>query len=582
MEKPAADFPDDESGRQNSAQEPASRRTESPAPEDRCTILRLPIAARRDSLALNDKEIETLARERGAYEQWIASMPEGLCARAQAVIRSSTFEKLKDVHNCTVVDSKVMSFVDVTRWEHCIHAAFTAHILSADGKLGLNEREQTVLTLVMLLHDAHHGWGSHALDRVYASLPGSPSVGEFWGGKDDFHEYHGVQLLARGQAIREALGEYRDDVLSVLSRQDTRPAPEREADYGMLRPSLAGERLDCLGLLSKELDLSSYLKLDHLRSGFTLQRIKRVIRDVEQHEKTLRANQDGYRINISRETEHRPYERVAQWRHDYRAFIATHPIGCLVEAVIYHHGFWEKAKQNESFPPRELGSRAFYEWARDRANAGDYGSILSEEALEFRKAARTGEGYTVEDVYAPIVTLTLADVSEAQGRKDLRDAVSPQLSQALCNVPRSDMSVFEARLRATLLQAKLPHTVHVLVSDDFSKVHRHPVSVDGETPRHEELPMPCPPSLIKITVAARAIAEDGTLIDLSNVGRVVREHLINSKFVKDPAVLDKLNPFVFCEAPDLSVFDPDYQRIMRSYVPAWIRLSGVRGRAAQS
>jgi hypothetical protein len=507
-------------------------------------------------------------------------MPEALSDRARAVIQSSTFEKLKDVHNSTVVDSKVMSFVDVTRWEHCIHAAFTAHLLSADGKLGLSEYESAVLVKVMLLHDAHHRWGSHGLDRVFASMPGAPSVADFWGGKDDFHEYHGALYLARDAAIRNALGEYLDDVLAVLSRHDQRPVSEREADYGTLKPKLSDDRLDSLDLLSKQLDQCSYLKLDYLRSGLTLSRIKRVVRDVEQHESTLRANADGYCIDISRDTKHRPYERVAQWRHDYRAHVATHPVGSLVEAVM-HNGIWQRAKEEGKFAPNELSSRAFYEYVRDRVMAGDYGAIYTEESLQLLRNARSGKGFTVEDVYAPIVTLTLAEVSEDQGRQDLQDVVNSELSQALCNVPRRDMTVFEARLRATLLREQLPHTIHVLVSDDFTKVHRHPVSFDGNAPQHEELPMPCPPSLIKITVAVRAVDKDGDLIDLSAVGRVVREHLISTRFVTDPSVLDKLNPFVFCEAPDPSVFDQEYQRHMRSFVPEWIRLSELKSKRAQ-
>jgi hypothetical protein len=256
----------------------------------------------------------------------------------------------------------------------------------------------------------------------------------------------------------------------------------------------------------------------------------------------------------------------------YRADLATLAIGCLAEKAIFHDGVWNKAREN--FRGKDLESSKLYEFVRDAALRGEYHKIYSEDALAMLQAAESGIGLTVEDVYAPLVTMTLADVSEGVGRAAIDHCVPPGLAQSICGVPRKDMTRFEAGIREQLLTAGLDGNVHVLMSNDFRKTLRYSVSHDGEEPVEEVVYTDCQPSMIKVIVAARAIDKDGASLDLSATKRVVHDYLKRSKYLKSDDVLASLNPRVFCEPINDSVFEPEIRRKMESVVPAWIERGG--------
>jgi hypothetical protein len=248
------------------------------------------------------------------------------------------------------------------------------------------------------------------------------------------------------------------------------------------------------------------------------------------------------------------------------------PIGCLVEKVVFHDGVWGRAL--ELFGERDLESSKLYEFVRDAALRGEYEEIFSSDALALLRAAESRVGLTVEDVYAPLVTMTLADVSENSGRRALQEFLPPRLAKSICGVPRKDMTSFEANIRESLYRAGLDRNVHVLMSNDFGKTLRYTVSHNGARPVREVIYTDCQPSMMQVIVAARAIGKDGEPQDLSRAKQVVHALLRRSGYLKHPEVLDKLNPRVFCEPVNESVFSPKSLKAMKAVVPVWIQKGG--------
>ncbi len=522
-------------------------------------------------LSLTRSTVEQLSSSREAYVRWISQHEETLSPEGKAIVRTTAFDQLKNVPHSTVAHSRSMSHVDLTRWDHCIHAAHTVGVLGKGGNLGLNPYEMKVLELVMLLHDPHR-LGSHALDRVYASMPGAPRDFNLWWPADDYHEYHGACMIYRDPKIRQALGKYYDDVLAILTREDKRPLSLKQQDYGVLQPKLSEKRIASLHRLKDEIDRCSYLKLDYLRSGFKPTIIADAVADVERHEKTLAARGSGIQLHIDEHTGHDPYNDVARLRYVYREKLATLAVGCLAERAIFHEGVWDKARSR--YDCRYMESPGFYESIRDRAMHGDYEAIFSEEALALIQAAKTGTGLCVEDVYAPLVTMTLADMTEMSGFNALEETLPPGLSQSLCGVPRRDMTLFEAGMRRALHWAGLDTHVHVLTSNDFGKTFEYDVSRKGQAPVREIAHHDCHDSLIKVIVAARAIDKDGNTIDLSLTKRVIDGFLRQSGYLKDHRVLESFNPRIFCDPVDPSVFCDAVREKIAAMQPEWMRRGG--------
>ncbi len=522
-------------------------------------------------LSLTRATVQQLSSSRAVYVRWILQLKETLSPEGKAIVRTAAFDQLKEVPHSTVAHSRSMSHVDLTRWDHCIHAAHTVGVLGKGGSLGLNPYEMKVLELVMLLHDPHR-LGSHALDRVYASMPGGPKDFNSWWPADDYHEYHGARLICRDPAVREALGKYYDDVVAILTREDKRPTELKRQDYGVLQPKLSEKRLASLHRLKDEIDRCSYLENDYLRSGCKPKIIADAVAAVQRHQKTLAARGSGIQLCINEHTGHDPYNEVARLRYVYREKIATLAVGCLAERAIFHEGVWGKARSQ--YDCRYMESPAFYESVRDRAMQGDYEAIFSEEALALIEAAKTGTGLCVEDVYAPLVTMTLADMTEVSGFNALEETLPPGLSQSICGVPRKDMTLFEAGMRRALQEAGLNSNVHVLTSNDFGKTFEYDVSRKGQAPVREIAHHDCHDSLIKVIVAARAIDRNGDTVDLSQAKRVIEKFLRDSGYLKDSQVLESFNPRIFCDPVDPSIFCDAVREKFTTMQPAWIQRGG--------
>jgi hypothetical protein len=516
-------------------------------------------------------KVQRLSESQGAYQGWIGTLAEQLSEEGKALVATDFFQHLRDVPHSTVAHSRLFNHVDLTRYDHCIHAAHSAHALNEGGRLGLTPYETKVLELVLLLHDPHR-LGSHALDRVFASMPGAPKNFNAWWPANDFHEYHGAVAAAKDPEVQRILGKYYGDVMAILTRDDLRPLEDRITDYGSLHVKLSDARLASLKQLEDELDRCSYLKLDYLRSGFAPSLIAKAIRDVERHEQTLTARGAGMEIHISARSGERPYDDVAQRRSFYRAELATLPVGCLAEQVIFHKGVWDKAKADH--PLAYLSTDKFYENIRDKALTGRYDEIFSKDALMLLEAARCDTGLCIEDVYAPVVTLTLADITDYGGMCRLGGYVPAGVAQQYCGVPRRDMTLFESWIRKELRRAGLDADIHLLTSHDFGKTLAYDVSREGRAPVRETSETECHKSLIKVIVAARAIDAHGQTIDLSEVSKTVSNLLATSGILPNPTVLDNYNPRVFCDPVTPGYFSDSVRSTIAQFTPEWIKRGG--------
>ena len=375
---------------------------------------------------LREQSSQEKGRNATPYKEWIESLPQHLSKTGQRIIDSWwSFDLLGEVYNCGAAHTKLFGpDVDHTRRDHCIHAAYVARQVAERALINLSEHEKTVLELVMLLHDPHR-LGSHALDRVIASIPGAPHI-EAWGWGEDFHEYHGAQEVYRDPNLKKILGVYWADVLAVLSYLDIRPLddPGRVKDFGPTPPVvpqghpplLPKERINLLYKLKDEIDRMSYLELDFKRSGFEPSLISGLMQCIEDYQEHFVTAGNHLAILLPQrklETprsahESYPFDPWIGARQLHRENIATHPTACLVDAVLRE----SLAATVQNHFKGAMNTAGCYKFVRNIALKGEYNKLFGTSVLELLTAPRAGQATLgLEDLYAPLATLTADDLS---------------------------------------------------------------------------------------------------------------------------------------------------------------------------
>ena len=545
------------------------------------------------------------------YKEWIESLPPHLSKTGQQIIASWwSFELLSDVFNCGAAHTKLFGAdVDHTRRDHCIHAAYVARQVADRALINLSDHERTVLELVMLLHDPHR-LGSHALDRVIASIPGAPHIHR-WGWGEDFHEYHGAQEVYRDANLREILGEYWPDVLAVLSYPDTRSPndPSRIKDFGPTppvlpeghRPLLSKERVNLLYRLKDEIDRMSYLELDFKRSGFEpslIAGLQHCIEDYQEHFVTvgnhlavlLPQRKAGAEKGGNEEF---PFDPWIGARQLHRENIATHPTACLVDAVMQ-----EALGDTLASPSQgETQTSERYEFVRNLALEGSYQKLFGKSVLELLHAPRSAQATLgLEDIYAPLVTLTRDDLAELGGRNVLGTRVSTELSSQVCGFPRSDMTMLEHDLRKHLQSKGLDHKIVVILSNDFEKILEFKVVEGSEhVEKHKFLKgvvqegdntpaalldvvrfaVRTSPKSEKLVIAMKALDDSGTCRNLLPVQDAIKAFFQSYGILKDTKTLETgYNHRAFCEPLIPQIFRASVQQRMKDFQPAWVTRGG--------
>jgi hypothetical protein len=559
---------------------------------------------------LKEQASQSDAKAATPYKEWIESLPPHLSKIGQQIIDTRWVNLLSDVYNCGAAHTKLFGpDVDHTRRDHCIHAGYVARQVAERALINLTDHEKTVLELVMLLHDPHR-LGSHALDRVIASIPGAPDI-HAWGWGEDFHEYHGAQEIYRDSDLKEILGVYWADVLAVLSYPDKRSPddPSRIKDFGRTPPELPAnhppllpkERINLLYRLKDEIDRMSYLELDFKRSGFDpslIAGLQQCIEDYQEHfvtagnhlavllpQRKQGAAKSGH--------ESYPFDPWIGARQLHRENIATHPTACLVDAVLRES--LTTTVQNHF--TGAMHTPGCYKFVRNIALKGDYHKLFGTSVLELLTAPRAAQATLgLEDLYAPLVTLTADDLAETGGRNTLGRKVDTTMSAQICGFPRADMTQLEYDLRAHLRSKGLDNQVLVILSNDFEKILDFKV-VEG--PEHLEkqqfidslrqhgqgsevealdvvrFAVRTSSESQKLIIAMKALDDSGSCRNLLPVQEEIRRFFISRGLLKEPTTLvTSYNHRAFCEPLVPQIFRTDVQKRMADFQPAWVTRGG--------
>ena len=541
------------------------------------------------------------------YKAWIDSLPQHLSKTGQHIVASWwSFELLSDVYNCGAAHTKLFGpEVDHTRKEHCIHAAYVSRQLSERALINLTDHEKIVLELVMLLHDPHR-LGSHALDRVIGSIPGAPPIDK-WGWSHDFHEYHGAQEVYRDRELKEILGEYWPDVLAVLSYPDKRDPkdPTRIKDFGHAppilpedhRPPLTKDRIYLIHRLKDEVDRMSYLELDFRRSGFDpflTRGLLACIEHYQEHLVTVGSNLATLLPDKRRLPQlEGPFDPWIAARQLHREHVATHPTACLVDAVLQE----ALTQPSETRFKGRMDTEGYYRYVRNIALEGSYHKLFGTSVLEVLLAPRSHHSTLgLEDLYAPLVTLTRDDLRDGTGINPLNELVDTNKSQQVSGTPRADMTRLEHDLRCFLQKRGLDSKIFMVLSNDFEKDFAFKcVEQPTDVGRKEFLTglrdgddiglgtmfdvvrfgTRSSPKAEKLIVAIRALDESGACRNLQPIQTAIKDFFRQSKLLKDPATLEaSYNHRAFCDPLKPQVFRPEVQERMANFEPAWVTRGG--------
>jgi len=207
-----------------------------------------------------------------------------LCEESTSIIEhSNSFNRLKQPINSTIGYSQALNQFRISRYEHSIHAAKQAHLLS---NANLTPYELKCLEVALLLHDLGHTLGSHSIDKLYYSMADSPQLTKFGYSEYDYHEYHTVEILQTEEfksIFKDA--QLLSDVLAILSYDDKRPFSEKCP--GFTEPSLSGAQIKMIYELKEWLDRVSYLELEYLVSKSTSEIINSAINQLNQFRQAI-------------------------------------------------------------------------------------------------------------------------------------------------------------------------------------------------------------------------------------------------------------------------------------------------------
>jgi hypothetical protein len=238
-----------------------------------------------------------------------------------------------------------------------------------------------------------------------------------------------------------------------------------------------------------------------------------------------------------------------------------------------------------------------YRFVRNIALQGSYQKLFGKSVLQVLTAPRSSqETLGLEDLYAPLVTLTRDDLAESMGRNLLSAHVSTALSSQVCGFPRTDMTRLEYDLRIHLQNKGLDNRVFLILSNDFEKILKFKV-VEG--PEHSEtqqfldrliqdgnhnpaevldvvrFAVRTSPKSQKLVIAIRALDETDSCKNLLPVQDEIKAFLRNRRVLKDPTTLEtSYNHRALCEPILSQIFRRDVQDRMDKFQPAWVTRGG--------
>lgn len=483
--------------------------------------------------------------QRDEFDALAESYFNKLSVRAQRIAQLPAMQLLKDVPNSAAAMTSAQALVDLDRWTHSIHTASKVRDLNSFVASKLSAHELEVLEAAALLHDIGHRRGSHALDRVFAAHPGAPKISA-WGWHSEFHEYHGARIVATQKAFIRELGDLHGDVVAVLCHRDNRiengQRDSFERDFGAYKPTLSPQKIRLLGEIIEEvLDRDSCLELDYLRGGLTGGYVKLVNDLVKKFEGaiTIYKGQLFVRIDRTGTPESKPgwiserdFSDYIACRQLFREVVAATPGSCNVDVMLRQSIFEQLELKGYSL---KTAGRAGYEFLRNMVLRGEYEEILGQKVADMLQRAPHDQSLlSVEDVSAPLVTLTKADF-KSPGKLKL---VESEKALEVSGLARTDMTEFEYDLRRYLLSQKIQGDLFVVQTTDFEKMlqYRAIFADGGMDSDYWRFGCYSSSKAVKVVIAARAIDNDGHSVNLGGLQEIVERFCRSQAYLHEDAL----------------------------------------------
>lgn len=516
---------------------------------------------------------------RHLLEAEVATAQRKLSDRALALSDLPEMKRLDKAFNTASAHTGIFNHVDVSRYEHSIHAAAQVH----DLKLTLPDYEKQVLELALLFHDIGHVPGSHAMDRVFATLPGSPPIGKWGYGKEDFHEVHGARLVCQGpstERIREVCGDKLfGDVMAVLVNDDKRSYDEKVSYYGSYSPSLPQRTIDSLYALKDVLDRTSYLVLDHISAGYREDVVKAAREKVQRYLDSLLLTTDGEvctklspqgGMELGRTND--PYEEIIGLRKNHFDEIPGHPSNGLV-TLLLQQAVWREIEK-WGLSPEQFRSTEVYERIRDLLVSGEYEKVLGEDTCRWL----FDRNHCVADQVAPLATLRKGDLTErgmthlekARGGRNDDNSLPIKLVSGLSGAPIYDTTRLELLINNELQSRGIKTPIHLIVAHQLDKDFEYQIA-NGETTEPRVYKSNSSHDSGHVVISACSIDDHGQPVDLAKVQEHVERFLVQAKFVDGSSVFrERYNPKVFVEPFTPGKFCEAVQEKFPHLSPSWI------------
>lgn len=481
-----------------------------------------------------------------------------LSSKIESLLDLPELERLKFLYNSNSSYTKPFNHLSTTRYQHSAHSASQVRQLSID----INTHERIVLEAALLFHDIGHTPGSHSMDYIFSSMTNSPDIHSWGFGKNEFHEYHGAELIGKGestQRIRDCLGKWAfGDLMSVLTFDDKRTHKEKCECYGEFTPSLAPHRIHQLYELKETLDRTSYLQLDYSTAGYKPEMILNSERVLEKYKKRLFL--DSKDVIVLRDTTDvtDSFEDILQLRRNHFMEIAGHPLNQLVVSFL-QKSIWRKIQSQEDFIKNP------YLTLKNDLLSGQYHKVFDQETMEFL----FGESKTcLIDRIVPMVTIDESMLT-VLGKKYLEvpDKFYPNLTRSLCDVPEYKVSLAELHLNYYLKLRGINATIYFIVTNRIDKPFEYITGnkVSTQLCKHEPKE-----NVRQIIVAADCIEQNWN--DIKKLKSIVEEYFVKCGWVPNNFPFYKVYcSRVFVDPVTQSKFSDECLDKIKQIEPMWMK-----------
>jgi hypothetical protein len=536
-----------------------------------------------ESLGVATSKIRPICRN--DLDQEVKIALGNLSPQAVQLLAIPPMERLKSVPNSAMANTHIFSHVDVSRWEHVVHAASLVSFLrqariDRSDTMELSDHELLVLEVSLLFHDIGHVLGSHAMDKVFAALRPASCIGKkYFDG--DYHELHGAQIVGAGEwssHIRAVLGaDAFGDVMAVLTHKDKRPIEEKVKTYGDYAPTLSHERIKALARLEDRFDRASYVTLDLLCGGYEQDKVQAKKGLAREYVESLSVKRDLVAVEVSDSND--PYAKLIKARDEHFHLIPDHPINSLLSMVLRDAVL---ARFQEFRERAGSADMPIYDWLRDELLAGNYELVLGREHYDMLMRPEM----CVSEFIAPVVTLDrkhftqeglyALDVKSGAEVVQVPSGYTSGWGAPLSNPLLHEMSALEMAVRAELHQRGVSVPVFFVMPARGPRTFLHDVNTeqgvvlreytDGESPDLAGRPQP-------VVVCAKAFDESGKAVDLSDVRRAVETVLKQQLWVEnaDHEVQQSYDPKILVRLKDEEPFNLLIRSKVSSLKPSWIR-----------